>query len=216
MPATIYPGRANLLMDHLQLGLRRHGAATGTDPHFYLSLYAIPWSREMGAGHVALVRQQPADGPPVDVTLTDNPSLGRALQAQLRSVGYSRVDLTGEPRAAAFTRSPIKDQDHVRYQIASVGLEIEARWDGLGEAIFAYGPAPQQPERQEIWSMLFEADQAYVAVDGLPVHGQTYAMEHWIPWLGRSLNSAHIARNEILVDRPDDEPDRGPNRNEVG
>ena len=26
-------------------------------------------------------------------------------------------------------------------------------------------------------------------------------MEHWIPWLGRPLSSAHVARGEILVDR---------------
>jgi hypothetical protein len=25
-------------------------------------------------------------------------------------------------------------------------------------------------------------------------------MENWIPWLGRSLSSAHVARGEIVVD----------------
>jgi hypothetical protein len=200
--AKIYPGRANLLMDHLQLGIR-HGPTLGNDPHFYLSLYVIPWSREMGSGHVALLRWRDPDGGKTDVTLTDNPSLGRAQQENLRSVGYSRVDLTSEPRAASFIRSPLKEQNHVRYLISTVGLEIEARWDGLGEAIFAYGPAPQRPDRQEIWSMLFEAEEAYAAVNGVEVRGETYPMENWIPWLGRTLNSAHVARGEILVDRPD-------------
>jgi hypothetical protein len=134
------------------------------------------------------------------VTLTDSPSLGRAQQANLRSVGYSRVDLASEPRPASFSRSPLTDQDHVRYLISAPGLEIEARWDDLGEAIFAHGPAPQRPESQRIWSVLFEAGLGSASVNGTPVHGQTYAMEHWIPWLGRTLNSAHVARGEILVD----------------
>lgn len=195
--ATIDRGRPNLLMDHLQLGLRR---GRDPDPVFYLSLYVIPWSRELGAGHVALVRLRTADGPTTDLTLTDNPSLGRAQQEALRAVGYSRVDLTSEPRPASFIRSPIREQEHVRFLISAAELEIEARWDDLGEAIFAYGPAPQRPENQRIWSMLFEAAGAGAWVNGFEIHGETYPLEHWVPWLGRSLHSAHVARGEILVD----------------
>lgn len=195
--ATIDAGRPVLLMDHLQLGLRHPGAR---EPHFYLSLYVIPWSRDMGAGHVALLRHRGPDGPSSDMTLTDNPSLGRAQQANLQSVGYSRVDLTSEPRPAVFVRSPLSARDHVRYRIEAAGFEIEARWDDLGEAMFAYGPAPQKPESQRIWSMLFEAGEASASVNGTTVSGETYAMESWIPWLGRSLNSAHVARGEIVVD----------------
>jgi hypothetical protein len=220
--ATIDPGRPSLLMDHFQLGLRPdsrganapggagaavaagEGGASGTagapEPHFYLSLYVIPWSREMGAGHVALLRYRGPGGLAADVTLTDNPSLGRAQQANLRSVGYSRVDLSSEPRPASFIRSPLADQDHARYLISAPGLEIEARWDDLGEAIFAYGPAPQRPETQRIWSVLFEAGQGSATVNGVAVPGHTYAMESWIPWLGRTLHSAHVARSEILVE----------------
>lgn len=199
MQATIYPGRPNLIMDHLQLGLRLQGQA---EPSFYISLYAIPWSRDLGSGHVALVRQRAPDGTVVDRILSDNPSLARALQGQLRAVGYARVDLTGEPQPASFIRSPLKEQDHVRFLVAAVGLEIEARWDDLGEALFAYGPAPQRPDSQEIWSMLFEAGAPSAAVNGSAIPGRAYPVESWIPWLGRPLNSAHVARGEILVDRP--------------
>src|SRR6478736_8306945 len=99
-------------MDHLQLGIRHGVGAAGRpggdpEPHFYLSLYVIPWSRELGAGHVALVRLRGANGPTFDMTLTDNPSLGRAQQAALRAVGYSRVDLTSEPRPASFARNAL-------------------------------------------------------------------------------------------------------------
>jgi hypothetical protein len=200
--ATIDRGRPNLMMDHLQLGLRHPGGEAGDapDPHFYLSLYVIPWSRDMGAGHVALLRHRGPHGATADMTLTDNPSLGREQQANLRSVGYSRVDLTSEPRPATFVRSPLREQEHVRYLISCAGLEIEARWDDLGEAIFAYGPAPQKPDRQRIWSMLFEAGRGSAIVNGLAISGETYAMENWIPWLGRTLVSAHVARGEILVD----------------
>ena len=145
--ATIDPAAPNLLMDDLQLGLRSKGQV---EPSFYLSLYAIPWSREIGTGHVALVRQRTADGAVTDRVLTDNPSLARALQAQLRAVGYSRVDLTGEPQPASFVRSPLKEQDHVRYLVAAVGLEIEARWDDLGEPMFALGPAPSGPRPADL------------------------------------------------------------------
>jgi hypothetical protein len=205
--ATIDPGQANLIMDHLQLALR-HGAeeAPGTvsppDPHFYLSLYVIPWSRELGAGHVALIRNRGEHGQAEDMTLTDNPALARAQQELLRSVGYSRIDLTAEPRPATFVRNPLREQDRVRYLISAPDFELEARWDDLGEAIFAYGPAPQKPERQRIWSMLFEAGTGSALVNGSPVAGRTYAMESWVPWLGRALHSAHVARGEILVDNP--------------
>jgi len=208
--ATVGHGRPNLIMDHLQLGLR-HDAPRGggskpdaggaePEPHFYLSLYVIPWSRELGAGHVALLRHRGPGASGADMILTDNPSLGRAQQANLRSVGYSRVDLTSEPRPASFVRSPIRDQDHVRYQISAAGLGVDARWDDLGEAIFAYGPAPQKSSSQRIWSTLFEAGRASAVVDGVAVAGHTYAVETWVPWLGRSLSSAHVARGEILVD----------------
>jgi hypothetical protein len=206
--ATIDPGRPNLLMDHLQLGLRR-SAPTGADagepapdPHFYLSLYVIPWSREMGSGHVALIRYRGDGGLAADMTLTDNPSLAAAQLGVLRSVGYSRVDLSAAPGPASFVRNPLVERDNVRYLITAADLEIEARWDDLGEAIFAYGPAPQQPERQRIWSMLFEAGTGSAWVNGGEVPGQTYAMENWISWLGRPLHSAHVARGEILVDDP--------------
>ena len=206
--ATIDPGRPNLLMDHLQLGLRHGGGESGArgaaDPHFYLSLYVIPWSREMGAGHVALVRHRSPDGPTADMTLTDNPSLGRAQQEHLRSADYSRIYLTSEPRPASFVRNPLHEQDHIRYLISSVGFEIEARWDDLGEAIFAHGPAPQAPGTQRIWSMLFEAEHGSANVNGRAVSGETFALENWIPWLGRTLNSAHVARGEILVDNGPD------------
>ncbi len=211
--ATIDRGRPNLLMDHLQLGLRHNrpepvglaaADAAPPDPHFYLSLYVIPWSRELGAGHVALVRHRRPDGTTLDQTLTDNPSLGRAQQSALRAAGYSRIDLSADPRPASFVRNPLREQDHIRYLISAPDFEVEARWDGLSEAIFAYGPAPQRPETQRIWSMLFEAEKGAAWVDGAEVPGETYAMDGWIPWLGRSLHSAHVARGEILVDDPTD------------
>ena len=207
--ATIDRGRPNLLMDHLQLGLRngdpRPGSVGGADapvaaPHFYLSLYVIPWSRDLGAGHVALLRHRWPHGRTEDMTLTDNPSLARAHQANLRSVGYSRVDLTSEPRSASFARNPLPEQDRIRYLISAPGVDIEARWDDLGEAMFAYGPAPQRPDSQRIWSVFFEAGSASAAVNGVPVPGHAYAVESWVEWLGRPLHSAHVARSEILVD----------------
>ena len=201
MQATISPGRPNLMMDHLQLGLR-HGPADGQTMHFYLSLYAISWSRDYGSGHLALLRRPAEHGGSIDLSLTDNPSLGRAYLDVLRSRRYARVDIGADPRPASFSRSPLKDRDHVRYLIGAVGLEVEARWDGLGEALFAYGPAPGAPEEQDIWSMLFEAEDAFAAVDGREVPGETFALENWVPWLGRTLNSAHVARGEIVVDRP--------------
>lgn len=211
MGATIDPGRPNLLMDHLQLGLRRAGADEHELPEFYISLYVISWSREMGAGHVALVRhrprqvtaQTPSDPKGFDQILTDNPDLARRLRDQLRGIGYSRVDLSGEPRPAAFNRGRLSEPEHVRYLISSIGLEIAAHWESLGEPTLAYGPAPQQPDRQQIWSVLFEAESASATVDGRAVDGRIYAMEHWVEWLGRPLASAHIARSEILVDLPD-------------
>src|SRR5687767_4408679 len=103
MPATIHRGRPNLLMDHLQLGLR---GADG-DHTFYLSLYVIPWSRDLGAGHVGLVRYRPQEGRQratepggddgFDQILADNTDLGRRLRDQLRDVGYTRVELAADP-----------------------------------------------------------------------------------------------------------------------
>ena len=219
MRATIHPGRPNLLMDHLQLGLR--SAETG-EHAFYLSLYVVAWSHDLGAGHVALVRYRPEpsrkratdpggeDG--FDQILADNPDLGRRLRDNLRDVGYTRVDLSGEPRPASFVRSPLREPFHVRYLISAVGLEVDAHWEGLGEPILAYGPAPQRPESQDIWSVLYEAQVGAASINGRSIPGDIYPMEHWEPWLGRSLCSAHIARSEIVVDHPGalDEPETEP------
>src|SRR5262245_25397794 len=128
MQATISPSRPNLMMDHLQLGLRR-GPADGQAMHFYLSLYAISWSREHGSGHLALLPRPSPTGAPLDLSRADSPGLGRSCLDLLRARGCSRVDLRDDPRPATFARSPLKDRDHVRYLINAVGLEVEARWD---------------------------------------------------------------------------------------
>lgn len=196
-------------MDHLQLGLRAPGQADEASPAFYLSLYVVEWSREMGAGHVALVRWRPPDitvdtpgtRDGFDQILTDNPDLARRLCDELSASGYARVHLSGEPRPASFVRNRISESEHVRYLIAAIGLEIDAHWEGLGEPTFAYGGAPQRPDEQEIWSLLFEAETGAAMINGRDVEGSTYQMQHWIPWLGRPLGSAHVARGEILVDR---------------
>ncbi len=196
-------------MDHLQLGLQAPNPAADAGPAFYLSVYVVEWSRELGAGHVALVRWRPPDitvetpgnRDGFDQILTDNPDLARRLCDDLRDAGYARVDLSGEPRPASFVRSRVSESDHVRYLIAAIGLEIDAHWEGLGEPTFAYGGAPQRPDEQEIWSLLFEAEIGAAMINGRDVEGTTYQMQHWIPWLGRPLSSAHVARGEILVDR---------------
>ena len=53
----------------------------------------------------------------------------------------------------------------------------------------------------------FEAQTATVTVNQVAVPGDLYRLQNWVPWLGRSLCSAHVARGEILVDRPG--PGRG-------
>lgn len=196
-------------MDHLQLGLRAPGQAADALPAFYLSLYVVEWSREMGAGHVAFVRwrppdvtaRTPSDRDGFDQVLTDNPDLAGRLCDQLRDAGYARVDLSAEPRPASFARNRVAESDHVRYLISAIGLEIDAHWEGLGEPTFAYGGAPQRPDEQDIWSLLFEAESGAVTINGREVDGAPYRMEHWTPWLGRPLCSVHVARGEILVDR---------------
>ena len=127
-------------------------------PHFYLSLYVIPWSRDMGSGHVALLRQRGADGTNDDMTLTDNPSLARAHQAVLRAIGYSRVDLSrrataGELRAKPAARAgarALPDRRRGPRDRGALGRP------GRGDLRVRTG-ARNGPTASDIWSMLFEA-----------------------------------------------------------
>jgi hypothetical protein len=195
MTAVTHPGAIIHCWDHLVITLR---GADGTETAF-LSLYAIAYSKSLGAGHVALLQVHDAPAGPISATLTDDPGLGLRQQARLLAMGDDRMTRTGAPRIGRFTREPY-DRSGFGFRIESEIGDIHARWDAPGEPFWVDGQAGGLSDTEDIWAMFVAAGRARITVGGNPVPGEPFEDDVWLPKLGRSLSSAHGAFAEVRVE----------------
>jgi hypothetical protein len=195
MTATTHPGAVIHCWDHLVITLRD---ATGAETAF-LSLYAIAYSKDLGAGHVALLEVHDTPAGPLAVTLTDEPGLGLRQQARLQAMGDERMTHTGQPRLARFEREA--------FGPAGFGFRIEtdlggihARWEEPEAPFWVDGQGGGFSDTEDIWAMFVGARQATLTVAGVRVSGAPFDDDVWVPKLGRSLSSAHGAFAEVRVE----------------
>jgi len=198
MTAIIHQGAVIHCWDHLVITLRR---ADGREACF-LSLYAIAYSRSLGAGHVALLEVHDAPGGPLAATLTDDVGLGGRQQERLQQMGDDRMLRSGPPRLARFEREP--------YGTAGFGFRIEpesgdigtihARWDDPEPPFWVDGQGGAFSPAEDIWAMFVGARRAWLTVGGVRVPGEPFDDGVWTPRLGRSLSSAHGAFAEVRVE----------------
>ena len=189
MTARLHPGAVVHIWDHLVIGL-----ADGDGQTALLSLYAIAWSPELGAGHVCLVDRR---GLP-RMVLADPVVLGERMQARLRAMDApgpaDRVPVT----AAAFERHAA-EATGLGWTIRTETSTIEARWQDLGSPVWVEGPAPAFRAEEDIWACFVPAASASIVIDGVRLGGRPFEDRSWLPKLGRALSSAHAALAEVRV-----------------
>ena len=193
--AITHPGAVIHCWDHLVITLRD---PAGTETAF-LSLYAIAYSRSLGAGHVALLEIQDGPGGPLAATLTDDLGLGRRQQDRLQAMGDERMLRTGAPRLARFEREPYR-VDGFGFRIHAGDVEIRARWDDPEPPFWVDGQSGGFSPTEDIWAMFVGAPKARLTVGGVQVAGEPFDDDVWLPKLGRSLSSAHGAFAEVRVE----------------
>lgn len=195
MTAITHPGAVIHCWDHLVITLRD---PAGTETAF-LSLYAIVYSKSLGAGHVALLEVHGAPAGPIGVTLTDNLALGRRQQERLDAIGDGRMVRTGPPRLARFEREPY-GPDGFGFRINTDLGEVHARWEDPDAPFWVDGRGGGFSPTEDIWAMFVGARRGSLTVNGIRVVGQPFDDDVWVPKLGRSLSSAHGAFAEVRVE----------------
>jgi hypothetical protein len=195
-PARIHPGALIHDWDHLVITLRE-GGGSGAETAF-LSLYAITYSASLGAGHVALLEVPTAPEGRRALTLADTDALGRRMQARLRSMGFDRAALAGDPVAARFEREPF-EQDSFGFRIVAEDLDVRARWEETWPPFWFDGQGGTFSVDEDIWAMMVGARRASLTVNGVPARGEPFDDDVWVAKLGRSVSSAHAAFAEIRV-----------------
>lgn len=195
MTAITHPGAVIHCWDHLVITLRdRQGTETA-----FLSLYAIAYSKSLGAGHVALLEVHEASDGPIAATLTDDLGLGRRQQERLRAMGDERMVRTGPPRLARFEREPY-GLDGFGFRIHADLGEIRARWEEPDAPFWVDGQSGGFSPTEDIWAMFVGARRASLAVGDVRVPGEPFDDDVWVPRLARSLSSAHGAFAEVRVE----------------
>jgi hypothetical protein len=195
MTAITHPGAVIHCWDHLVITLRGvDGAETA-----FLSLYAIAYSRTLGAGHVAFLDVAGSSREPFAATLTDDPGLGRRQQARLRAMGDERMVRTGPPLLASFEREPFGPRGFGFRITADIG-DIHARWEDPEPPFWVDGQAGGFSPTEDIWAMFVAARRATLSIGDVAVPGTPFDDDVWVPRLGRSLSSAHGAFAEVRVE----------------
>ena len=195
MTAITHPGAVIHCWDHLVITLRD---ASGTETAF-LSLYAIAYSKSLGAGHVALLEIRDTPTGPITATLTDDLGLGHRQQERLRAMGDERMLRSGPPRLARFEREPYRP-DGFGFRIHSDLGELRARWEDPEPPFWVDGQDGRFSPTEDIWAMFVGAPRGSLTIGGDRAAGDPFDDDVWVPKLGRSLSSAHGAFAEVRVE----------------
>jgi hypothetical protein len=189
VPARVHPGAVVHVWDHYVLGLRdeRHQESL-------LSLYAITLSASLGSGHVALLYGPGRD----DLVLADPPELGSRMQARWREMDPGTRGVDAPVVGAGFTRQP-SDDAGFGWTVRSQAGHLEALWLDPSPPFWAEGRAPAFWDREDIWACFVDARRARLTMGDWAAPGAVHADERWLPKLGRTLTSAHVAYAEVRV-----------------
>jgi hypothetical protein len=190
VPARIHPGAVFHVWDHFVIGLR---GTAGEES--LLSLYSIAVSPSLGTGHVALLY-----GPGrADVILADPVDLGGRMQERWRGMDPATRGVDASVEAARFDRLPAT-ADRFGWRVESALGALEAHWLEPAPGFWVEGQAPAFWDREDIWCCFVDAQAATLSLDGWTAPGAVFDDERWIPKLGRTLTSAHVAYAETRVE----------------
>jgi hypothetical protein len=201
MPAAIHSGAVRHCWDHFVITLRDDAGR----PSAFLSLYAITYSAQLGAGNVALLRVDDPAGS-VNAILTDAPEVAARMTRRLVGMDHREVDLRSAPIPAIFVRQPF-GTGGLGFAISWEAHALEARWIEPATPFWMIAPAPDLTPDEDIWALFVEARRASLTVDGRAVVGEPFRDDVWIAKVGRPLSSAHAALSEVRVTRVSSEGD---------
>lgn len=200
--APIHPGRILQCFDHFVIDLR---AADGSAAYF--TVYAVEYSPDLGTGHVAFLRTRDQGGRELDLTLTDAPDMAARMQARLRRMTESAVDmsrgigtsLSQGAIPASFLRHPWTG-DGVGWTIdAAGGPTVEARWLEPETPIWAAAMAGTFTAERDILGVMAAFNGASLRIDGDEVPGRPWHDPWWEPRVGRPFSSTHVALAETSL-----------------
>jgi hypothetical protein len=200
--APIHPGRILQCFDHFVIDLR---AADGSAAYF--TVYAVEYSPDLGTGHVAFLRTRDERGQELDLTLTDAPAMASRMQARLRRMTETAVDmsrgigtsLTQAAIPATFVRHPWTE-DGVGWTIdADEGPTIEARWLEPEPPIWAAAMAGTFTAERDILGVMAAFNGASLRIDGDAVPGRPWHDPWWEPRVGGPFSSTHVALAETSL-----------------
>jgi len=193
-------GKIEWVRDLLVINLRPGGAPEGTQPVSHLHVYYTTYCPHSGPGHFAYLRLADSAHPDLrrGVTLTDAPAVVDYVRRRFREAGVTEFDLESAAIPAVFGRSI--DADRLSMRIEADALLVQARWEGLGVARLSEG-ASYTYKDEHIWSLVREASDATLMVNGVQATGVNYPDERFRPMYRRMVQSCQVAFGEIVARR---------------
>lgn len=193
-------GAVEWVRDLLVINLREPGAPEGTAPTSHLHVYYTTYCPSSGPGHFAYLRLADSADPDLrrGVTVTDSPEVTEYVRRRFRSAGVQEFDLDRAPILGTFSRSLAAERLTIR--IEAPDLLVQAHWDGLGVARLSEGASFTYKD-EHIWSLVREAADASLMVNGVRASGGNYPDERFRPMYRRIVMSCQVAFGEIVSRR---------------
>ncbi|MFN8623658.1 MAG: hypothetical protein U0869_23200 [Chloroflexota bacterium] len=203
MPPVRLASAVRRVMDHCILALARDPGLPDGRPDAYLSLYWIALTTECGpaplAGHLAyLWTADDGAGAPLARVLTDSVALAAGLADRTSATRWTLPGAWPAAELATFTRVAASPLGHVWRMEAASGLVVEARWEEIGEPVFASGPT--HDGSAAISTALVSAARGSIIVDGRAVGGAPFPDPIWTPWFGSEQTSCVMGLGEVVFE----------------
>jgi len=201
MPPSILAREIRRQMDHCILALAGSADPADARPDVLLSLYWVGLTTECGpeplAGHLAYVWAAGGRGvTPLARVLTDSTPLALGLAARTTPGRWPLVSAWPAPEPATFQRTAASPLGHTWHVSAADGWTLEARWEQLGEPVFATGLT--RDGLSAITTVLVSARRATIAIDGRRLPGRPYTDPIWTPWFGAPQTSCVMGLGEVI------------------
>jgi hypothetical protein len=193
-------GEVEWVRDLLVINLRPPGSPEGTRADSHLHVYETHYCPRSGPGRFAYLR---VDGSPnleirSGLTLTDTPAVTEYIRRRFRTAGVTEFNIDSAPVDATFSRSVTGDR--LKLDIEAQGIRVEAEWVGLGAARFSEG-ASFNYQGEHVWSLVREAADAHLTVNGVSAEGSNYPDERFRIMYNRTMSACHVATGEIIIRR---------------
>jgi hypothetical protein len=133
-----------------------------------------------------------------ELVLADPVELGGRMQQRWRDMDPRTRGVEAPVEAASFRRLPVTAEGF-GWTVESGQGTLNARWLDPAPGIWVEGPAPAFWDREDIWCCFVDARSATLTLGDWTAPGGVFEDERWVPKLGRSLTSAHVAYAETRV-----------------